>query len=335
MKRMARSRSAVFAVRPNVGRVTIGLVAGLASWVSTLDGRATASAGDLVTALIAAEPRDLLALEAVIGPVRRDPRRWTDAVGPLRRAHLSALVAEVTIGLAIDLHHQDPRRVTNPPLKDYRLRLAAGRSEALAALQKAGAVVRLTDGGTEVLRFGRFYARTSAGDGFVLEWHATEPRFAQPRPSGPEQAALVDRVVSVLREGPSRAVLQRQFGELRLDRDWGCDAAAGSGWSLQACPSGAARPGRLSLRFKPPLPGDAIVAALAVTEPVVVATDVHMTTRYLLDWKSRAFPMAHGYRVTIAVPTVGLEMTDRTWPASPVWRAPRLQVMSIDFEPPR
>jgi hypothetical protein len=183
-----------------------------------------------------------------------------------------------------------------------------------------------------VLRFGRFYATAAAGDGLILEWHLVEPEVAAPKPTLREQEAMSAAVVALLREGPGRAILEQSFGRLREDRDWGCDAASGTGWSLRFCPAGASRPERLSLEFRPPLPGERVAKAAGVADPVIVSTDVHLTTRYVVDRTSRGFPAVHGYRVSIAVPSEGLQSTDLEWPGSPVWRALRLRISSLTLE---
>jgi hypothetical protein len=148
-----------------------------------------------------------------------------------------------------------------------------------------------------VLRFGRFYATPAAGDGLSLEWHRVEPDFAVARPTSQEQQSLVDGLVRLLRDGPDRARLPQGFGALREDRDWGCDAASGSGWTLRWCPAASARPDCLTLEFRPPLPGESVTRAAGVVDPVIVSTDAHLTTRYVVDRTAKTFPAVHGYRL--------------------------------------
>ena len=68
----------------------------------------------VVAALAGKPPHVLSELEAVVGPLHRDPAKWEDAVGPLHRVAPGPGVARATVELAIDPFHQNPPKYWLP-----------------------------------------------------------------------------------------------------------------------------------------------------------------------------------------------------------------------------
>lgn len=274
----------------------------------------TAEAERLVLELTEREPQYLAELEAIVGPLDRNTDDRDEAMFGLRRESHGPLVEAVDVTFLIDIYHEDPTQVTSPMLGSYWLTFTTGAPGALSTFRAQGAAVDATGH----LRLGLFTLVRGTGDRFTLAWDHESP---MPERSASDTDRLVTATVALLKRGPSPAVIEQGFGALALDPDWGCDTAAGATWTLRACPSGAAVFERVVLTLRPPLPGAAIVGALRIADPVVVATDVHMTSRKLVDLESRSHPAIPGYRVSISVVDDGLEMTDLSWPGSAVWRA--------------
>src|SRR5690242_4292254 len=61
----------------------------------------TANPVDVVAALVEKPPGVLSGLEAIVGPLHRNPGKWEEAVGPLRRVSPGPAVARAYVELAI------------------------------------------------------------------------------------------------------------------------------------------------------------------------------------------------------------------------------------------
>src|SRR6478609_5352172 len=81
----------------------------------------------VVAALAGKPPHMLSELEAIVGPLHRDPAKWGDAVGPLYRVFHESAFARATVELAIDPFHQDPQKVADPSLRHWDLDFLSGR----------------------------------------------------------------------------------------------------------------------------------------------------------------------------------------------------------------
>ena len=89
-------------------------------------------------------------------------------------------------------------------------------------------------------------------------------------------------------------------------------------------------PERFTLSFTPSIDAAAVIEALGVKKPVVVSTDVHMTSRIVADYATKAFPETGGYRIELNVVKEGLSTTNLEWPASAVWKAEGCRIESIE-----
>jgi hypothetical protein len=307
------------------------LLAGLAAMPAPADASGLeARVGTLVTSLATAEPRELRALEAVVGPLHRDTRSFAEAIGPIRRQRVSPAVSAIEVAFAIDIYHQDPQKVDDPRLREYRIDFDGGRPAAEKALETAlgSAPVTLEHGGRPVQRFGRFYLR-DRGQGFSLAWYEREPDFAVAKPSANETQAVTAKLTALLAAPPTRVRLEQLFGPFS-DGPLG-DVAAGTGWKLTVSRKGGARPESIQFAFRPSLPAEPILAALKVGDPAVIAPDVHMVLRRIADLAGPRRFRVEGYTVDLSADPHGLEVTKESYPGSLVWRgALRLTGLRLD-----
>lgn len=303
---------------------------------------------DLLAALIARGPADLSELEEIVGPLLRDLTRG-EIAGLARGATANEAaraggLSDLEVEFALDFYHQDPHSEPNPVLASYRLGFACGLDQCLGLLERSFGEAKLVRRGDQrVYRFHPptvrdplsgpgFYVVPDEGGRYSLWWHERVPDFAIPVPDAAETRALVGKLIRFL-DGPiTRTHLTACFGEPVLDEDWGSEVVRADNWTIELSPEGEEQPESIIFHFRPPVPGKDIAAALDVHEPVVVATNVHMTSRIVADWQTRTFPRSGRYRVYLHVDETGLQVTDRQWPASAVWLAPEIRLHSIEIE---
>lgn len=295
---------------------------------------------DVVAALIAAKPRELGQLEAIVGSLHRDAKVWAQAVGPLDRTDISAAVRRARVALDIDVFHQDPQKTEHPLLASYELDFPAGREESLKLLLAAfGAPTALTRDGRRAMRYGEsFYALGAAGtDQLTLLWHAREPEFAIARRSARETERLVADVAAIVRGGFSRRVIEGRLGPMTYDPSWGADRVNGGTWELQFAPAGKAVPEEVQIRFKRPLPAAGLLPALGVKVPRVTSFDVHQQSRELIDL-ARPTPWVlevQGYDLSIGISPKTLVKAKESFGPGTLWRGEPLEIDWIVARPPR
>jgi hypothetical protein len=287
----------------------------------------------MVEALVAAKPARLEELQGVVGPLDRGAG---DALS-LKRGRLSDVVEAVDAAFSFDPFHQpEPALVKNPRLSRYVLQVAGGYGPAVEALRKRiGPPTVLADNGGEVLAFGPFYMRPAANAGqFSIAWYASTPEFAIPARTPAESSALADGIGILLRDGPSRAALERAFGPLRWEAQ-GATVAAGT-WKLEARLREDGTIAQVGLRFLRPLPAAGIVAALGTLgwkDVVVGSSDAHMALWNLQDQSRRLFT-AGSYVVSFRVRHTALEQIGLSRGVF-LWRADGAEIEYVSFEPPR
>lgn len=303
---------------------------------------------DLLAALIARGPADLSELEEIVGPLARDLDRGEVAglarSGASNEAARTSGLSDLEVEFALDCYHQDPRSEPNPLLRSYRLGFAHGLDQCLSRLERWFGQAKLVrrddqhvyrfhpDTARDPLSGPGFYVVPGDGGRFSLFWHERVPDFAIPAPGAAEVEALVGKLIAFVNGPITRTRIAECFGEPVLDEDWGSEVVRADNWTIELNPEGEEQPESIIFHFRPPVPGAELASALDVHEPVVVSTDVHMTSRIVADWQTRAFPRSGRYRVFMHVTGDGLEATDRAWPASAVWRSPELRLHSIEIE---
>jgi hypothetical protein len=303
---------------------------------------------DLLAALIARGPADLSELEEIVGPLGRNVARGEIAGLTRDRAPSDAAraggLSQLEVAFALDFYHQDPDGEINPLLASYRLWFAGGLEQCLALLERSFGPARLVRRGPQrVYRFHPatardplsgpgFYVVPDDGGGYSLSWHERVPDFAIPTPDAAAIQALIAKLNRFLNGPITRTQITACFDEPVVDEDWGAEVVRADNWTIELGPEGEEQPESVIFHFRPSVPGQEILAALDVHDPVVVATDVHMTSRVLADGQTRAFPRSGRYRVYMHVDDQGLQATEREWPASKVWLAPEPRIHSIEIE---
>ena len=231
----------------------------------------------VVQALVEKPPQVLSDLEAVVGSLHRDPARWEQAVGPLLRVSPGPGIARADVELAIDPFHEDPRKVADPSLGHWDLDFPSGREVCRQLL--AARFPKMTEfrvDGRRVLRFGDLYLTgLDTADGFRLSWYDREPLFAIPQRSARETAKLVESLAVIAKAGFTRRAIVARFGPLTNDPGWNADVLHTETWDLFYQPAGAAKPKRLSISFKRPLPSRELLPKLGLLKPAVRANDAH------------------------------------------------------------
>jgi|GEM_PF-2381642 len=290
----------------------------------------------VVRTLAALEPHDLQGLEAVLGSLRRDPSDPEEAAGPVTRQRVSPGIGLVRASFAID-PARDPRGVANPRLSSYEIVALLGEREALEILkEQIGKPRKIRQEGATVLELGRFYLIGLDNGGFRLLWYEEQPDFAvPPRPRG-EEERLVRDLVALLGDGFPRQRVERRLRRLEPSPGSGCEAIREESWELEACPAEAELFDRITLRFRPGLPGYELLPALGVTDPVVVSTDARPTVRLLAD-RETGFPSVRGYTVEATVRDKDLSPMEETVQGLPTWQATtalEIERLRLDREPP-
>jgi hypothetical protein len=293
----------------------------------------------VAAALVAKPPQVLSEFEAIVGPLHRDPTKWADAIGPLHRGSPRPGVVRADVELGIDLYHQDPYKELDPSLWHWDLDFLSGQSSCRQLLMARFPKVReLRVDGRRVSRFGDFYLTPlDAADGFRLSWYEQEPLFAIPLRSAAETAKLIDALTAIAHAGFTRKSIVAHLGALTLDRGWNADFLHTDTWELRYEPAGAAKPKRVAIDFKRPLPSRDLLSKLGIRKPAVSSGDSHMRTRTIFDQaKSLSpatgypLPAVGGYAVSLHVDPHGLIDTKEMDGFSPVWSAKGAQIISLE-----
>ena len=326
------------------------LFLGLMALAGTLAAWAADPSGDpaaMIAALVAKPPQELSELEAIVGSLHRDPAKWEDAIGPFHRISPGPGVARAGVELAIDYFHEDPREVSDPSLGHWDLDFVAGRDACRQLLAARFPKMReLRVDGHRVLRFGDFYySELGAGGGFRLSWYEREPLFAIPLRSPGETAKLVAALAAIAHAGFSRQAVVAHLGALTRDPAWNTDVLHTETWDLSYAPAGAAKPQRLVIYFKRPLPSRDLLPKLGIRKPEVRAHGSHLQSRSIFDQAKRLsleagypFPTVSGYAVSLGVDPHGLIQTkdwvsgDFVWST---WSAEGTQILSLEATLPR
>jgi hypothetical protein len=251
------------------------------------------------------------------------------------------------VELAIDYFHEDPREVSDPSLGHWDLDFVAGRDACRQLLAARFPKMReLRVDGHRVLRFGDFYySELGAGGGFRLSWYEREPLFAIPLRSPGETAKLVAALAAIAHAGFSRQAVVAHLGALTRDPAWNTDVLHTETWDLSYAPAGAAKPQRLVIYFKRPLPSRDLLPKLGIRKPEVRAHGSHLQSRSIFDQAKRLsleagypFPTVSGYAVSLGVDPHGLIQTkdwvsgDFVWST---WSAEGTQILSLEATLPR
>ncbi len=293
----------------------------------------------VVQALVEKPPQVLSDLEAVVGSLHRDPTKWEQAVGPLHRVSPGPGVARADVELAIDPFHQDPREEADPSLRHWDLDFLSDR-EACRRLLAARfpKMKELRVDGRRVLRFGELYLTgLDTADGFRLSWYDREPLFAIPQRSARETAKLVESLAAIANAGFTRTAIVARFGPLTNDPGWNADVLRTETWDLFYQPAGAAKPKRLSISFKRPLPSRELLPKLGLLKPAVRANDAHAELLCIFDRAKPVsietgypMPAVGGYAVNLCVDRHGLIDTKENLPTSPVWSVEGTRIISLE-----
>ena len=297
-----------------------------------------------VVAAIAGKPPIVLSeLEAIVGPLHRDPAKWKDAVGPLYRVSPGPGVARATVELEIDSFHQDPQKVADPALRHWDLDFLSGREACRRLLSARFPNLRdIRVDNRLISRFGDLYfTDLDTADGFRLSWYDREPLFAVPLRNASETAKLVEALAAVARAGFTRQAVVAHLGALTPDPGHGADVRRTETWDLIYEPLGAAKPQRLTINFKRPLPARELLLKLGVLKPAVRSSDTHRQSRTVFD-RARPLsletgyllPAAGGYAIDLSVDPQGLIETGERTPGSPIWSADGAQIISLTVLPP-
>ncbi|MFL6236515.1 MAG: hypothetical protein ACJ76N_25520 [Thermoanaerobaculia bacterium] len=293
----------------------------------------------VVAALAGKPPQVLSELEAAVGPLHRDPAKWADAVGPLYRVSPRPGVARATVELAIDPFHQDPPKVADPALRHWDLDFLSGREACqrlLAARFPRPLELRVDN--RRILRFGDLYLTDLDVDGgFRLSWYDREPLFAIPLRNASETAKLVEDLAAVANAGFTRQAVVARLGALTPDPGHAADVLRTETWELFYEPMGAAKPQRLTISFKRPLPARELLPKLGILRPAVRSGDTHLQSRYIFDRAKRVsfetgypLPAVGGYAVRLGVDPKGLIETRERSAGSPAWSADGAQILSLE-----
>jgi hypothetical protein len=297
------------------------------------------SVNKTIAMIVEQAPSSLSRMEAVVGKVARDAQKETFH---LSRQKPVEGVAGLEIEFSIDIHHQDPFKVKDPAIGKFTLEFEAGADFCMDALaekygkprtleQEQGKGFRFDTGKSfHPLHVPAFYLFPREGGAFRLLWCEEVPGFAAPSRTAGATEALTQKIVGLIEGGISRPAVEAAFGRLSLDKDWNCDVVRSDTWTFTAEPAGKDPFDRFTIHLAPALPAGALTRALGVKDPVVVSTDVHMTSRVIADYKTRELPRAGEYTLYIHVIKEGLKTTELDWPASAVWKGKELLIDSIE-----
>ena len=294
---------------------------------------------EIVEKLLGGKVRALSQLADLVGPIPRDPSDWNQAIGPITRSRPSPPVAEVKVSFEIDIFHQDPEKVADPLLAGYEIELLWPRAACRKLLEaRLGEPRVIQREGKRMLQLAKLYFLEDSGaaDRCRLAWYSDAPEWSWPARTPMETRQLLVALNGLLRDGPSIDNLARHFKGLAPKADWTEFKVEGTGGWTAYVSSGASRSlKQVTFSFRPALPGRTLLATLGFRDPVVVAPDVHMQSRSVVDMARREelvdWPKVHGYEVSIHVDERNLRKTDEEWPGSPVWRSDELQVTGLSL----
>ncbi len=218
-----------------------------------------------------------------------------------------------------------------------------GRKEILELLETRFGPPTLV-GDTQ--RFGQLFFSPRSGDGCYLRWYLREPAWAKATRSEAETLALQRDLAHLLSvesllsgDSVSLSAIEELFGPLEPDPGGkNCARIVQPTWKLTACQAEAERPAKLtvvSFDHDRPLPAtEELLRALGfTTPPAVVSTDVHMTTRVLVESATLGRSSIEESWVEVFVAHKGLVNTDRYYPGSAVWQTtPPIMVLAIQIE---
>jgi hypothetical protein len=233
----------------------------------------------IIERLVADAPSSLRPLEAVAGPV--GPGVLTTELAP------------------IDIHHQDPRKVTDPRLARWRLRLDGGRAIAERALKaRFGEPQVFAEGERRVLGFASFYLFDAAGDALELLWAPERPGFVFPA-RVPRRAGVLEAFLQSLPGTVAALTTIAAVDDLRHSLPSGAGVAPfrrgyGNRWRLALTPPFSARDLCLALGWRRPfaISGDVHqvcwYVALGGDAPIAPRSQVPVTAPSFGPWEVRA-----------------------------------------------
>ena len=303
----------------------------LAAFTAVADGPSSTTA-EIVARLLDEKPRRLYDLEAIIGPlVERGPDAEMRMPIPVTRE--TGPVEEIIVFFEIDMYHEAPRQ-SNPRLGEWMLDFRQGCDEAFQLLETRFGHPMFVD---KKRRFGDFFFRPWVGEKCSLEWHLREPEWAKPTRPEEDTAAIQKTMATLLSERDlSRTAIEDAFGPLLPNPGWGCDEIVHPTWKIRAYPSGAADAARIVISFDRdrPLPATPeILSALGITEPMVVADDVHGVLRELVDRVGLKRPRLGGKLIEVGVADEGLEWAHDVDRHGMVWRVSQPLLLSFEIRP--
>ena len=291
-------------------------------------------ASEIARRLFDALPGSLRQLETVVGPLHRDVEGWEGIHEPILRQQGSGPIERIEVRLEFDPFHQDPRH-PDPSVDGWELVLRQDCGEILELLQArfgaaAGSYFELERGLLFVDALGR--ARCE------MRWDRRPPDRLRPKRGQEESEGLRSALIRLLSRRISRAAIEEHLGPLAAGASLAaeptgqCEKLEQPTWSLRSCPAGAKRPELVRLTFSPPLPSnEALAEALGFEDPVAISTDVHMSTRHLVEKERYREPRVQGKRMLVYVADEGLADTGIREPflASPVWSVEEPRILSI------
>jgi len=298
-----------------------------------------ATVESIISALAEKVPQDLSALEAILGPLQRDPKNEAYA---LSRKGGNKGLGNLSVSFSIDFYHQDPYKQKNPALKSFRQTFAFGFTKCQVALRQSFGAERVYEsGGQPVLRFQTgqsqnplqvpaYYLYHDKGEGFDLEWRRDVPAFAMPKRTKVQEESLNASIISLFKHKITRSRIESIFGKLSVDTRDNRDVLVTETYTVYCYPSGQEYPQTFGIAFGLPLPAKALIKALAVADPVAVSTDVHQTSRVLADYRTKGVPSAGGLKLYLHLARDQLKYTQLKWPASAVWKAEAYEVVGIE-----
>lgn len=271
-----------------------------------------------IAAGLAAEPRSLRELEAIVGFIDRDKSRWEEATRPISRSYEEGIVARVDVVLAIDIHHFDPREQDDAELASWLVELRDPAGVMLAALgQRRGEGSVLSHLPDRPKRFGRFVVRPGAEGLVKLSWSLVEPPWVQPARTPAQDILLQAQLGRLLASNFSPARVEAALPGLDArSREVGCAEATGSGWSAMLCTD---RDGIRELSVTivgEALRAERLVASLGLARPGFAAFDLHGANPQFVDLATLRRPERYGYhldlRLEAAAPRRGVATPDPT-----------------------
>lgn len=299
-----------------------------------------------IAAIVAHVPSSLATFEKHVGKVNRlyqGSRSGSLEFSSLRRRNFSVWITELSMEFVFDHHHRDPFKERNPRIGSYTLMFRAGLRFAQDRLRKKFGVPRpVRRGSARGFRFDTylsnhpalsesFYVFPGTADGFELSWYGQVPDFARPKRTAAETRPLTAKLVRLLSGPFTRQRIETILGKLKYDKRGGDDVLRAGTWTVEYTPARAARPGRVVIYFAPALPAGPIYQALGLRSPMIITTNVHMTSRVAVERKTRQFPKRNGYRIGLNIKKDGLKLFNRK-AGRPEWRTQNPLIDHIEID---